>query len=398
MVMLDSTLPDLTVVIHDVEGGVASMNHQIIENAGFDKYFNLHLILWRSSEESGKNFREHFGNAQHIEYFSFSKFDNYYRTLKKFNQLLNRWPGILVTNDGIELEAIRKFGTGSVVFSIVHDFYNLKLAIENLDLVDYFICHTGVFTKALMSCTSLSGRVKFLLHGVKVIEPVKTQPDPPQKLKIVSIGRLTAAKGVLLLSEIDRLLAQQHTQVEWMIIGSGDLDGELKQQWENRRNVNFYAPDTLEEIFTIARTGDVFISASNFEGYGIALLEAMSCGLVPIIHQLPVGVYSDLPEDVGFSMVIGDIEAFADRIARLDKDRNLLARMAKNANRLVADKYDISKTADQYLQCFRTHSLALIDRKLQPSQTLRLGIADKAFVPNYFTRIVKKFKEICTPN
>ena len=398
MVMLDPTLPDLTFVIHDVEGGVASMNHQIIENAAFGSYFNLHVILWRSNEDSGKNFRGHFKNAKNIEYFSFSRLDNYYLTLKKFNRLLNRRPGVLVTNDGIELEAIRTFGTGSVLFSIVHDFYNLKLALDNLDLVDYFLCHTEVFTRALLSCASLSGRVQFLLHGVKVIEPAKTQPDPAQKLKIVSIGRLTAAKGVLLLSGIDHLLTQQHTQVEWMIIGSGDLDGELQRQWGDRQNVKFYAPDTLEEIFTLARTGDVFVSASNFEGYGIALLEAMSCGLVPIIHRLPVGVYSDLPEDVGFSMTMGDTQAFADRIVRLDKDRDLLARMAKKARQLVVDKYDISKTADRYLQCLRGHSLAHIDRKLRPRQTIKWGIADRAFIPNYFTRIVKKFKEICIPS
>ncbi len=65
----------------------------------------------------------------------------------------------MVTNDGIELEAIRKFGTRSVLFSIVHDFYNFKLAIENADLVDYFICHTEVFSKALLSDPSPTAAV-----------------------------------------------------------------------------------------------------------------------------------------------------------------------------------------------------------------------------------------------
>ncbi len=192
--------------------------------------------------------------------------------------------------------------------------------------------------------------------------------------------------------DIDELLIRKGIEVEWIVVGSGDAEMELKQQWKDKKNIGFYKPDSHEKVVEIAAAGDIFISPSNFEGYGIALLEAMSCGLVPIIHQLPVGVYSDLPEDTGFSLTRGDTGAFADSIARLDKDRDLLARMAKKANQLVVDKYDISKTADRYLQCFRTNSLAQIDRKLQPRQTLKLGIADKAFIPNYLTRIIKKFK------
>ncbi len=39
MVNPGGALPHITFVIHDMEGGVASMNHQIIENADFGRHF-----------------------------------------------------------------------------------------------------------------------------------------------------------------------------------------------------------------------------------------------------------------------------------------------------------------------------------------------------------------------
>ena len=45
-------------------------------------------------------------------------------------------------------------------------------------------------------------------------------------LKIVSISRLTAAKGVLLFFEVNELLLKKGIRVEWVVIGSGELEGE----------------------------------------------------------------------------------------------------------------------------------------------------------------------------
>jgi len=132
MVDHKSGLPHITFVIRDAEGGVSYLNHQVIENAAFRQFFHVHIVLWRDQEETAKSFRDSFKNADDVQQFSFSRSGNLYLTLKKFNHLLNKWPGAIVTNDGIELEALRRFGTRSILFSIVHDFYNLKLAIENL--------------------------------------------------------------------------------------------------------------------------------------------------------------------------------------------------------------------------------------------------------------------------
>jgi glycosyltransferase involved in cell wall biosynthesis len=391
MVTPDTSLPHITFVIHNIEGGVASMNHQIIENADFRRYFHVHILLWRTAENTTKEFHGRFTTASDIRHFSFSKHDNYYRTLHRLHTLLEQWPGLVVTNDGMELEAIRKFGTGSALFSIVHDFYNLKLAIESLDLVDHFLCHTEVFTKALLSSYSLKGRVGYLLHGVKVMPGENKQPDD-RPLKLVSISRLMESKGVLQLSSIDDQLLARGIRTEWIIIGSGELSDRLQKQWKDKPHVRFYSPAEHDEVLRLATTGDVFVSPSTFEGYGIALLEAMSCGLVPVIHRLPVGVYSQLPDAVGFSVDMDHPGDFVDHIARLDGDRELLARMSVNARRLISEHYNISKTAINFLNYFASHTAPLTKKQPGDNRKAGAGILDKAFVPSPLSRWIRKMK------
>ncbi len=367
------------------------MNHQIIEHADFRAFFNVQVILFRSDEETSKNFRGKFTRVDGITHFHFSKFGNYYQRLRKFNEILNQRTGIIVSNDGLELESFRKFGSKSAIFSIVHDFYNLRLVIGNLDLIDYFICHTETYAKTLQSNYSLRERTVFLLHGVRYF-PQNEEGNSKERgqLKIVSIARLAETKGVLLLHEIDRMLKEKVIAVDWTIIGSGELEDQLRQQWRGSTNVQFYQPDSVEEVYDIARACDVFISPSTYEGYGIALLEAMSCSLVPVIHKLPVGIYSDLPSNAGFSIAIGDEMGFADAIAALNNDRELMALMKKNCNELIRSKYDIGITAHAFLDFFKKNYRAKKEDKNLDNKISSAGILDHPMVPEQLTRFIRK--------
>jgi glycosyltransferase involved in cell wall biosynthesis len=209
---------------------------------------------------------------------------------------------------------------------------------------------------------------------------------------MVSISRLTASKGVLLLSSIDDQLLALGVQADWIIIGSGELEGSLKEQWKDKPYVRFHSPAAHEEVLQIAATGDVFVSPSIFEGYGIALLEAMSCGLVPVIYRLPVGVYSNLPGSVGFSVELDHIEDFAGYIARLDQDRGLLAAMSDNTRSLVIDKYDISKTAGHFLEYFKANTAPLVKKQPWSNKADGLGILDRPYIPNSMARWLRKIK------
>src|ERR1019366_7852822 len=103
-------------------------------------------------------------------------------------------------------------------------------------------------------------------------------------------------------------------------------------QWSTAGNVEFFKPPDNEGVMSIARACDVFIGPSVYEGYGIALLEAMSCGLVPIVYELPVGITSLLSDGAGFKITEAGILSFVEKIELLNQDRELLQKMKRNAH------------------------------------------------------------------
>ncbi|HMG81450.1 MAG TPA: glycosyltransferase family 4 protein [Ferruginibacter sp.] len=380
---------NITFIIHDRVGGVAYMNHQIIEYGEFMDHYTVRILLFKQKEDKADRFTEKF-KAHEVDYFNYSRYDNVYLTLKKLNKIINKKEGILVTNDGIELQSIGLFGTRSLVYAIVHDFYNLKLAFGYYNLIDSFICHTEVYTKALKSSGENYPGVTYLPHGVKIGEaPLFEEKD--RQLKIVFIGRFVESKGVQFLYDIDSRLKEKQIDVQWILIGKGPLEQSLKEQWHNKKNVSFLSPAENEEVMNIARDCDLFVSPSLYEGYGIALLEAMSCGLVPLVYDLPIGISSVLPSDAGFKIPIKNIEGFVNTIALLNADRGLLVKIKKNAWQFVAKEYNIIETSKNYLQSFLSNEndMAIGSKKISKKKK-SLGLLDKSFLPNIIVVQLKK--------
>jgi len=382
--------------MRDSIGGVAYMNHQIMEYGKFMDHSRVRVILVKREDDETPRFSEKF-KAHEVVLFNYSAFDNKYRMLKKISKVINQREGVIVVNDGIELQAIQLFGTKSLVYSIVHDFYCLKFAFTYYTLIDVFICHTDIYTRTLKSSWLDYPRVDYLPHGVQINNYVARETNE-EKLKIVFIGRLEESKGTLVLFNIDSMLKAQGIEVEWKIIGNGSLAQALKEQWKNEKNVSFFSPSKNEEVMEIAKTCDLFIAPSIFEGYGIALLEAMSCSLVPLVYELPVGISSILPVDVGFKFSINDIQGFVDTIKLLNADRMILTQMKGNAYQFVAKDYNISETSKNYMQSllFDRASLPSIKSGKPGKKIKQFTLVDKWFLPNLVTVQFKKIKNRIT--
>ena len=89
---------------------------------------------------------------------------------------------------------------------------------------------------------------------------------------------------------------------------------------------------------------------SYYEGFGLPLLEAMSCG-VPVIY----GNNSSMPEiagEGGLPADPDDIEGIRDQIERIVKDEDLRAKLRENALE-QAMKFSWAKTARETLNLYR---------------------------------------------
>lgn len=103
--------------------------------------------------------------------------------------------------------------------------------------------------------------------------------------------------------------------------------------------------DMVESVLCKA---DLFLLPSASEGFGLAALEALACG-VPVIGSI-VGGLPELITDgeVGYLEPIGDVEAMAKRSVEILSDDELRRTMSKNARRLTVEKFDTRDIVKEY--------------------------------------------------
>jgi glycosyltransferase involved in cell wall biosynthesis len=105
----------------------------------------------------------------------------------------------------------------------------------------------------------------------------------------------------------------------------------------------------IEEILSIA---DVFVMPSGSETFGLAALEAMSCG-VPVVAT-NIGGLPELIEDgtSGYLCPLNDVDAFTDRIRSILANESTLTTMSAAA-RLRAEHFDSERVIPVYEEYYR---------------------------------------------
>ena len=115
----------------------------------------------------------------------------------------------------------------------------------------------------------------------------------------------------------------------------------------------------VERLIPLAH---VLLMPSEMESFGLAALEAMACGVVPVATR--VGGVPELithGED-GFLEAVGDVEAHADRVAALLADDELHYRMSKAGRWNAAERFCTDHIIPQYERYYQE----VIDAALRP--------------------------------
>lgn len=127
----------------------------------------------------------------------------------------------------------------------------------------------------------------------KFAEAAATRP----KKGMVTIGRFSANKQIIRLLDTTRLLTERDPEWKLTIIGvPSDLtEADIRRGIADRdleANVHLAIGAANAEIADIMHDASLFVSASDYEGFGLVAVEAMSAGLIPVLH--PNDAYSDL--------------------------------------------------------------------------------------------------------
>jgi glycosyltransferase involved in cell wall biosynthesis len=207
-------------------------------------------------------------------------------------------------------------------------------------------------------------------------------------LRLLFVGRIHRDKGVFELPRIDRALANRGVSVAWTLIGTGPDESALRAEWPGG-HVRFAGRLAHRDVLLVAAEHDVFVLPSRYEGFPLALLEAMGAGVVPVATNLESGVGETIADGInGFMRPADDVTGFADAIACLDADRPRLAAMSQRARQHVAAHHDPASCTAAYQALFAR--FRELKRPRPANVVLPYGTRlDRPWLPNFAVRTVR---------
>lgn len=138
---------------------------------------------------------------------------------------------------------------------------------------------------------------KFLEIGAKRIKTEKTSSNK-NYINILYVGWLEEQKGVIELLDASIKLIKNGYKIKLNLVGSGNLFRDILQRIKKlnlEESIILSGWVKHEDLQSHYEKADIFVIASYAEGMPNVLIEAMSCGLVPI--TTPVGSIPDYIKD-----------------------------------------------------------------------------------------------------
>jgi len=179
----------------------------------------------------------------------------------------------------------------------------------------------------------------------------KIQSDCSSK-KVIAAGRYVDQKGFDMLIEAWNLIRHKHPEWTLSIYGAGDKTyyQGIIDKLQLQKFIFLY--DAVTDLNSEFLKASIFAFPSRFEGFGMTITEAMSCGLPTVAFSCPCGPKDIITNNVnGILVEPEDIAAFAEKLGFLMENEEVRKKLGKNAYTRSKD-FDIEIIASQWHQFF----------------------------------------------
>jgi glycosyltransferase involved in cell wall biosynthesis len=233
------------------------------------------------------------------------------------------------------------------LLSTAHNLSGLLLVRLSADLV--FVINESARGRCLKFGIKEEKIVK-TSNAVDVISAVGDNVDiEAREFDACFLGRLEKSKGVFDLLSIWKLMRCQRPNARLAIMGDGpekERVRKLSMKMGLENNFTLIGFVSGEEKYRMLKSSSVFVFPSYLESWGIAVAEAMSCGLPVVAYDLPV--YKEVFEDKLVTVPLGDVDAMVRQVLLLLENPQD-AKKTGEANREFVGRYDWSVVAQREL-------------------------------------------------
>jgi glycosyltransferase involved in cell wall biosynthesis len=198
-------------------------------------------------------------------------------------------------------------------------------------------------------------KIVVIHNGIDIERFARKQPedlDRRTRFRVGIVGELSPIKGQDDFLKAASIISATRDDVDFIIAGedasrSGENRTRLERmidELELRQRVRITG--WAEGVAQLLSSFDVLVSASHSESFGIAMIEAMACG-VPVVASATGGAQEIIDEDeTGCLVPVANAEALAKSITELLNDRNRRQRLATNALQAVRERFSLERMVD----------------------------------------------------
>jgi glycosyltransferase involved in cell wall biosynthesis len=206
--------------------------------------------------------------------------------------------------------------------------FQLKMAVKSLDKL-------VVLTKKDLNQWKITHKNVIHIPNINALSnPLKSKLISK---KVVSLGRLDAQKGYDMLIDSWRLIGTIHPDWTLEIYGQGKWYQMLQEKIINYNlNGKVILKGIATDVEKVYCDSSIYVMSSRYEGFGMVLIEAMSCGLPVVSFNCEHGP-SDIitNEHDGFLVEPNNFVQLAEKILHLIENEKARKNMGSNAIKSV---------------------------------------------------------------
>jgi alpha-1,3-mannosyltransferase len=200
-------------------------------------------------------------------------------------------------------------------------------------------------------------RLHIIANGI-AMQPLLAIEKRIQPGLLLGIGRIVENKRVAALIDLLPALAAAVPHVRLVWVGAGPEQHRAALLERARRlgvaeRVQFASKVPDAELHSLLAQAHLFVSASSYEAFGMATIEAMGSGTMPVVT--PVGVHPEVVHD-GHNGLLWRLEDPAQAVAQLTYALRLdlvQVQQMGQAARQVARRYAWENVVQSYLNMYQ---------------------------------------------